>query len=38
MKLIYFIKGDGGSGGGAALQGDIGLSGTRGFKGDSGGK
>ena len=35
-KLVYFVKGCGGSG--AALQGDRGPSGTRGLKGDSGGK
>ena len=36
-KLVYFVKGDSGSGGsGAALQGDRGPSGTRGLKGDSG--
>ena len=33
-KLIYFAKGDGGSG--VALQGDRGTSGTGGLKGDSG--
>ena len=32
-KLIYFVKGDGGSG--VALQGDRGPSGARGLKGDS---
>ena len=35
-KLMCFVKGDGGSG--AALQGDIGPSGTRCLKGDSGDK
>ena len=35
-KLVYFVKGDGGSG--VALQGDRGSSGTRGLKGDSGDK
>ena len=35
-KLIYFVKGDGGSG--VALQGDRGPSRTRGLKGDSGGQ
>ena len=33
-KLVYFVKGDGGSG--VALQGDRGPSGTTGMKGDSG--
>ena len=33
-KLVYFVKGDGGSD--AALQGDRGPSGSRGLKGDSG--
>ena len=35
-KLIYFVKGDGGSG--VALQGDRGPSAARGLKGDSGDK
>ena len=35
-KLVYFVKGDGGSG--VALQGDKGLSGIRGLKGDYGDK
>ena len=35
-KMIYFVKGDGGSG--VALQGDRGPSGARGVKGDSGDK